>query len=321
MVQGGRMALDWLNKIGPSKGEFLIEKAAMSYTLLTSIAIIVLYGQMDHPMKMLMERLLIVAVTVSLFFIYKKYPCKVTAFLRVGFQLSLLSYWYPDTFEFNRLLPNLDHLFADAEQAIFGSQPAYWFHRYYPQLWVSELLNMGYVAYFPLIAVITCWYFVKRFDLFEKCGFVLASSFFIYYIIYMVLPVAGPQFYFPAIGEENVLAGVFPALGDYFNLHPELMPYMEQGQGFFYNLLELSHAAGERPTAAFPSSHVGISTIIMLMGWRSSKKLALVMLPFYILLCISTVYIQAHYIIDIFAGWISGYLLYVFTCWLFRKAA
>ena len=142
-----------------------------------------------------------------------------------------------------------------------------------------------------------------------------------YYIIYMVLPVAGPQFYFPAIGEENVLAGIFPAVGDYFNLHPELMPYTEQGQGFFYHLLELSHEAGERPTAAFPSSHVGISTIIMLMGWRSSKKLTLWMLPFYILLCISTVYIQAHYLIDIFAGWISGYLLYVFTSWLFRKAA
>lgn len=315
------MALDWLQRIGPSKGEFLIEKVAMAYTLLTSIAIVVLYGQMDHPMLMLLERLAIVVVTLALVVVYHKYPCKVTAFLRVGFQLALLSYWYPDTFEFNRLLPNLDHLFADAEQAIFNAQPAYWFHRCYPQMWISEPLNMGYVAYFPLIAVITCWYFVKHFDLFEKIGFVLTASFFIYYIIYMVLPVAGPQFYFPAIGEENVLAGIFPAVGDYFNLHPELMPYTEQGQGFFYHLLELSHEAGERPTAAFPSSHVGISTIIMLMGWRSSKKLTLWMLPFYILLCISTVYIQAHYLIDIFAGWISGYLLYMFTSWLFRKAA
>lgn len=311
--------IDWFDKIGPSKGEYLIEKAAMIYTLLTSIAIVVLFGQMDHPMKMLMERLLIVMVTIILIFIYKKYPCKATAFLRVGFQLSLLSYWYPDTYEFNRLLPNLDHLFAEAEQTIIGSQPAYWFQRDYPQLWISEPLNMGYVAYYPLIAAIVCWHFIMRYDLFEKIAFVIASSFFLYYIIYMVLPVAGPQFYFPAIGDENVLAGVFPALGDYFNLHPELLPGAEHGQGFFYSLVEGSQAVGERPTAAFPSSHVGISTIIMLMGWRSSKKLALCMLPFYILLCIATVYIQAHYVIDVFAGWASGYLLYVFTCWLFRK--
>ena len=313
------MAVDWLNRIGPSKGEYLIEKAALIYTALTSIAIIVLFNQIDHPLEMLMERVCIVLCTFGCILIYQKYPCKVTAFLRVGFQLSLLSYWYPDTYEFNRLLPNLDHLFAEAEQTIFGFQPAYWFQRDFPQLWISEPLNMGYFSYYPLIAAVVCWHFVKRFDLFEKIAFVIASSFFMYYILYMVLPVAGPQFYFPAIGDENVLAGVFPSMGDYFNFHPELLPGAEHGQGFFYSLVEGSQAVGERPTAAFPSSHVGISTIIMMMGWRSSKKLALYMLPFYILLCIATVYIQAHYLIDVFAGWISGYLLYVLTSWMFRK--
>ena len=288
MVQGGRMALDWLNRIGPSKGEYLIEKVALIYTALTSIVIVVLFNQMDHPLKMLIERLCIVLCTFGCIFIYQKYPCKVTAFLRVGFQLSLLSYWYPDTYEFNRLLPNLDHLFAEAEQTIFGCQPAYWFQRDFPQLWISEPLNMGYFSYYPLIAAIVCWHFVRRFDLFEKIAFVIASSFFMYYIIYMI---------------------------------PELLPGAEHGQGFFYNLVEGSQAVGERPTAAFPSSHVGISTIIMLIGWRSSKKLALWMLPFYVLLCIATVYIQAHYLIDVFAGWISGYLLYVLTSWMFRKLA
>ena len=315
------MALDWLDKIGPSKGQYLIEGAAMVYTALTAIAIFALYGQLDHPMEMLLERLAIVVVTLSLIMIYRKYPCKVTAFIRIGFQLALLSYWYPDTYDFNRLLPNLDHLFAAAEQTIFGSQPAYWFQRDFPQLWVSEALNMGYFAYYPLIAAIVCWHFVMRFDLFEKVSFVLASSFFIFYIIFILLPVAGPQFYFPVIGEENVLAGVFPSVGDYFYYHPELLPGAEHGQGFFYSLVEQSQAVGEKPTAAFPSSHVGISTIIMLMGWRNSKKLALCMLPFYILLCLATVYIQAHYLIDVFAGLVSGYLIYIFTCWLFRKCS
>lgn len=314
------MALDWLKKIGPSKGQYFVEGAALIYTLLTSITIIILYHQMDHPGEMLMGRALIVVGTFVFISVYRKYPCKVTAFLRIAFQFSLLTYWYSDTFEFNRLLPNLDHIFAQAEQTLFGSQPAYWFQQVLPQLWVSEPLNMGYFAYFPLIAAIVCWHFVMRFDLFEKVAFVLMTSFFLYYVIYIVLPVAGPQFYFPAIGEENVLAGVFPSVGDYFNLHPELLPGAEHEQGFFYSLVEGSQAVGERPTAAFPSSHVGVSTIIMLMGWRSSKKLALCMLPFYILLCIATVYIQAHYVIDVFAGWISGYLLYVFTSWLFRKA-
>lgn len=72
-----------------------------------------------------------------------------------------------------------------------------------------------------------------------------------------------------------------------------------------------AHAAGERPTAAFPSSHVGVSTILMLLVWSSkNRKLLLFLLPFYVLLCLSTVYIYAHYAIDVLAGWVSALLLY-----------
>jgi hypothetical protein len=36
----------------------------------------------------------------------------------------------------------------------------------------------------------------------------------------------------------------------------------------------------------------------MIMSWRASKKLFGFLLPFYVLLCGATVYIQAHYLID-----------------------
>ena len=52
---------------------------------------------------------------------------KFSAFVRIVIQMSLLSYWYPDTFEFNRFFPNLDHVFATAEQFIFNGQLAIWF--------------------------------------------------------------------------------------------------------------------------------------------------------------------------------------------------
>ena len=39
---------------------------------------------------------------------------------------------------------------------------------------------------------------------FEKVSFVIVTAFFIYYLIYIFVPVAGPQFYFPAIGGDNV---------------------------------------------------------------------------------------------------------------------
>lgn len=314
------MALkDYFSKLEPYKGLYSVEIIAAAYTALTAIAIVILWGQLDNPLKMLGGRLLIVAVMALLMWLYRRRPCKALAFARMAFQIALLAYWYPDTYEFNKLLPNMDNVFASVEQTVFGTQPAYWFSKDFPQHWLSELLNMGYFAYYPMIITIVLWHFLFNFKIFEKTAFVIELSFFILYVVYILVPVAGPQFYFPAIGEQNVLSGVFPAIGDYFRYHPELLPSADTVQGFFYELVEQSQAVGERPTAAFPSSHVGISTIIMIMAWRDSRKLFVVMLPFYVLLCFATVYIQAHYLIDVFGGLISAVILYIVTTRIYKR--
>ena len=150
-------------------------------------------------------------------------------------------------------------------------------------------------------------------------SFVLVTSFFIYYLIYIFVPVAGPQYYFPAIGLENAEHGTFFAIGDYFNYHQELLPGPGYEHGFFYNLVEGSQQVGERPTAAFPSSHVGISTILMIMAWRGSKWLFAILMPFYVLLCCATVYIRAHYLIDAVVGFVSAFVMYVLVTKMFKK--
>ena len=301
------------------KGLFAIEKISLIYNLLTSLLIVFLYDRMDHPAAMLWDRVLIAAVTFVLMYLYRLAPCRFASFVRVVVQMSLLSYWYPDTYEFNRLFPNLDHLFAAAEQSLFGGQPALWFSQLLPQMWVSEPLNLGYFFYYPMMLIVVLWYFIFRYDLLEKISFVIITSFFIYYFIYIFLPVAGPQFYFPAIGYDSVAQGIFPAIGDYFNHHRELLPGPGYEHGFFYSLVESSQQVGERPTAAFPSSHVGISTILMIMAWRGSRWLFACLMPFYVLLCCATVYIQAHYLIDAIAGFISAFGLYVLTTWMYKR--
>lgn len=126
---------------------------------------------------MLGDRALIAGMTFLLMYLYRLAPCKFSAFIRVTIQMALLSYWYPDTYEFNRLFPNLDHIFASAEQWLFGGQPAIWFAERLPYMWVSEPLNMGYFFYYPMMLVIVLWYFIHRFDLLEKVSFVIISSF------------------------------------------------------------------------------------------------------------------------------------------------
>ncbi len=313
------MALDLFKRVNTTKGLFAVERISLIYNALTTILILILFQRMDHPDIMLLERAGIVALTFGLMFLYQTYPCRLAAFVRMGTQMGLLAYWYPDTFEFNRLFPNLDHLFASAEQMLFACQPSVEFSQLCPSMWFSEPFNLGYFAYYPMIAVVTIYYFLFRFEWFEKASFVLVTSFFIYYLIYIFIPVAGPQFYFPAIGMDHVLAQHFPAIGDYFNHNSILLPGPGFEKGFFYQLVEASQEVGERPTAAFPSSHVGISTILMIMAYRVKKALCWSLAPFYVLLCCATVYIQAHYLIDVLAGWLTAVGIYVLATYMYKR--
>ena len=211
------MAVKLFERVESGKGLFAVETISLIYNALTSILILLLFQRMDHPGIMLLERLSIVVLTFVLIYLYQAFPCRITAFIRMIVQMSLLAYWYPDTFEFNRLFPNLDYLFARAEQALFNCQPSVEFARCCPSIWFSEPFNMGYFFYYPMMLIVVIYYFVKRFEWFEKICFVLITSFFVYYFIYILLPVAGPQFYFPAIGMDRVNTCEFIPLGNYFN--------------------------------------------------------------------------------------------------------
>jgi len=225
--------------------------------------------------------------------------------------MALLSWWYPDTFEINRMFPNLDHLFAEWEQQIFNCQPALLFYQKFPSHVFSELMDLGYAAYYPMIAIVMIYFLGWKYHEFERASFIILASFFIYYVIFVLVPVAGPQFYYKAVGVDQIAKGVFPNIHDYFTYNQESLVSPGYQDGFFYHLVQNAHDAGERPTAAFPSSHVGISTVlILLLCHARNYKLLLWMLPFYLLLCVSTVYIQAHYLIDALAGFASAVVIY-----------
>ena len=312
------MALDWFKRVEASKGLFAVERISLIYNAITSALIVGLFSRMDHPGIMLVERAGIVGITFALIYLYQKYPCRLSAFVRMAVQMSFLVYWYPDTFEFNRLFPNLDHLFAQCEEALFGCQPSLCFSETCHTVWWSEAFNMGYWAYYPMIFLVVFYYFFARYEGFMRTSFVILCSFFAYYLIYIFLPVTGPQFYFHAITPVQAAAGHFPEVGDYFLHHSELMPNPDAIDGFFFRLVEAAQASGERPTAAFPSSHVGMSTILMILAGKANRRLMWGMFPFYFLLCGATVYIQAHYLIDSIAGFFSAFLIYWLSSTLYQ---
>ena len=283
----------------PKTGLMAVEWIMMAYTLFTTIFILVTWVRLSHPTDMLWFRAQAVILTLALWGVYRLYPSKLTTLFRVSGQLLLLSWWYPDTYELNRIFPNLDHVFAGYEQSLFGFQPALEFCQSWSHPIISELLSMGYVSYYPLFVGITIFYFLWRYEHFERTAFIVVGSFFLFYLIFIFLPVAGPQFYFKAVGVDQIAQG--------------------WEDGIMYKLLVLAHDAGERPTAAFPSSHVGVATIVMWLAWETkNRKLFFVFLPFAVLLFFGTFYIQAHYAIDAIAGLFFGTLFFFSLKWTYN---
>lgn len=296
----------------PRKGLLWVEWAVLAYLAFTLVVMLVFYVKLANPESMLWGRVRVVTLMAAMWLVYRLLPCRATMLLRVCSQMCLLAWWYPDTYEINRLFPNLDWLVAQWDEQLFGCQPALLFPTLLPSPIVSELLHLGYVSYYPMIVLTVLVYFFRRYDEFERCAFIVMASFFIYYVIFDLMPVAGPTYYYKAVGLGEIAKGVFPHLGDYFNFHEESLQLPGYSKGVFYRLVADAQASGERPTAAFPSSHVGMSTICMLLLWHlRQKKLILALLPIYILLCLATVYIQAHYLVDVLAGWATAVPIYL----------
>ena len=198
---------------------------------------------------------------------------------RVFAQLALLSWWYPDTYEINRMFPNLDHLFASWEQSLFGCQPALLFSKTIPSHIFSELMDLGYASYYPMIVLVLLFYFFARYEEFHRAAFIVLASFFLYYVIFIFVPVVGPTFYFNAVGVDQIAKGVFPDLGLYFCS----------------------------------------TVLMLLALHTKKRWIVWLLLPLYVLLCFATVYIQAHYAIDAIAGFITAVVFYLVLMYVSKR--
>jgi len=296
-----------------------IEKITFLYILLTSLIIFYLFPQLPNANNLLINRILIVGTIIIITFLNTLIDWDLIRFFRYIFLGALLSYWYPETFEINRVLPNFDFLLAGWEQNIFGCQPSVEFSEFLPYFWVNEVMNLGYFSYYPLI-IGTClyFYFTNR-HYFKFFTFSVFFSFFCFYLIYILFPTAGPQYYFNVIGLENVNSAAFPKIGLYFNTNQTLFS-PDSGMGFFNQIVEKTQQVGEKPTAAFPSSHVGITTLIMILVYKNQRYFMLsILLPFYVVLVAATVYIRAHYAIDVLAGLLFAYVFYYFSIVVYQQ--
>lgn len=235
-------------------------------------------------------RLLFLIIFLAFLFLKNKISSKIF-YLAEGITIyALMTFLYKETATLNTLIfPKIDEFLSNLDQNIFNSQPSIEFSKHFNSLFFSELFYFGYFCYYllPLVVFGVLYKFLPQ--KIEEFGFILISSFLLYYFIFIIIPAEGPQFYF-----------TFPD------------NYIE-AQGIFGNMVKLIQKNGEVPTAAFPSSHVGISWIVIFWLHQNFRKSVKYFLPFVVLLMFSTVYIKAHYFVDVVAGFISAPIVFFLT--------
>ena len=263
------------------------ELVSFAYMALTAIYILAFFQKIENPLSLLAARVLITGIMLLLVFASIKNENKALKFIRYAFPVAMIVYWYPETYYMNEcLFSNLDHRFVKADEWLFGCQPSIEFSRLLPFRWFSELMSFAYFSYYLIIIFIAVYFYVTDKKKADTLLFIVLCSFFIHYIIFIILPVAGPQFYFS-----------------------ESLKSVPDGY-LFRHLLIFIQSLGEKPTGAFPSSHVSISLICIAIIYKNARKFFLYFLPLIILLILSTIYIKAHYLIDVIGGIISAPMSY-----------
>lgn len=200
---------------------------------------------------------------------------------------ALLTLLYNETAYLSTLVfPPIDSWLIQADQAIFGFQPSLKFSQKLDHCFFNELFFFGYFSYYLMPVFILFFLYRYKKEKLEAFGFLLIGSFLIYYILFIFFPAVGPQFYY-----------AYP------------VNYIE-ACGFFGKSIQWIQKVGESPTGAFPSSHAGVSIIMLLWVFFNYHKLAQYFLPIVLILIFSTVYIKAHYAVDAIAGIITAPIIY-----------
>jgi membrane-associated phospholipid phosphatase len=165
------------------------------------------------------------------------------------------------------------------ELAIFGQHPSRVLATFMPNPAWSELLHMGYLAYYPAIFVPPLLLYVRG----ERRGYAqtvlaLTVAYLACWVIFAVGPVEGPRYLWTPNAPDGPIRRLTLAL----------------------------LAAGSSRGAAFPSSHMAISVVQTVLAFRWQPKMGAILALVAVLVGLGAVYGGFHYGVDIIAGAVLG---------------
>jgi membrane-associated phospholipid phosphatase len=164
------------------------------------------------------------------------------------------------------------------EERLFGSEPSRDLARRWPIPILGEYLHLGYFSYYFLAPTLAFTLRFRRSYAAYQCAIAcVALSFYLSFIIFILMPVAGPYYSFtpPDVNQVGIIL-------------PRFVRWL------------LNH--GSSVGAAFPSSHVAVSVTVWIMAMRYHSKLSVIYAFLVPALALGTIYGGYHYATDVMAG-------------------
>ena len=176
------------------------------------------------------------------------------------------------------------------ESALFAVPPAEWLRRY-SSSWFSEVLEFGYLSFYPLYPVVGgvfwAWRRRPRFGgAFRRMTDALSVGYVICYVAYLLFPTRSPL-HNVGIEAATSIASTGP----------------------FHFLVRVIQGNAGVHGNAFPSAHIMLACVVIVFVWRYFPRFALLALVCVVLMCAGAVYDGYHYALDMVAGAAFGLLV------------
>ena len=274
------------------------EWVSLGYLAWITSIIAVFHKNIAHPSAFFWAHCAIAAAVIALAVIARRSPdAKVLRFARHWYPLPLYIFLFE---ELNALVHAifpfwLDRYFIVFDHALTGVNPSVWLAQFASPA-LNDFMQFSYMTYFLYLVILPALLYAAK----ERRAFweVMVSTAVAHYTVYFIsvlMPVESPHFSLASI-ETVRLSG-----------------------GFCTHVINWLESYALVRGAAFPSAHVAGSTVAILASWRYRRWLFWICLPFFLCMCVATVYGRYHYVVDVLAGLATGVWGFHAGQWLMER--
>jgi len=289
----------------PFRHYTFIDYITQGYLALVGLIVLCLHGRSIPFWPLLLAAHVISIVLIhSLIRLHAaRPPNRLLDLLRYFYPMLFYTGFYRETGELNHMLFTgfLDSFFIRLEARIFGLQPSLAFMDWLPYPAVSELFYAAYFSYYVMVAGVGLALFYRNREQFFHYLSVISLLFYVCFLIYIFIPVAGPRIFFREFAGYQLPADVQPLVTPAFPAAVQAGP--------LYQIMAWIYRVFETPGAAFPSSHVAVAIGTVCFSFRYLRSIRWPHLVVVVLLCLSTIYCRYHYFVDVVAGGLTAAVL------------